>query len=179
MMVIGGEGRLSGLMADRVQDDMLSLLIPREAADLCFPWEISIPMKNVVRNLHKILPERVRAFYPAIDALNHPRSLLIRGRHNGFLLAMPSPSNLKNLSITLQTGKGITVASTPAPTPEKASAPQLTRNWMTRSEVAAEIGKSTDTVDNYCRDGVLRFTKAGRQVRITKESVQHYLDGRS
>lgn len=95
------------------------------------------------------------------------------------LLAMPRPSNMKNLSITLQTGKGLGKEE-PAPAVSKAGkAPKVERSWMTRDEVAAAIKKSRDSVDNYCRDGKLESAKVGREVRISRESVQRYLEGRS
>ena len=50
---------------------------------------------------------------------------------------------------------------------------------MTREEVAEMIKRSKDTVDDLRSDGTLvDAPKAGRQVRISKESVQRYLDGR-
>ena len=83
---------------------------------------------------------------------------------------------MKNFSITLQTGKGLGKEEAAVATSSAGKAPKVERNWMTRDEVAEVIKKSKDSVDNYCRAGKLEAIKVGREIRISKASVQRYLD---
>ena len=142
---------------------------------LTFPWASPVPLPEVLAECVNIFSGKYPVTYPVEDVSKNPRSLLIEGDHDGFLLAIPRPSNMKNFSITLRTGKGIQKEK-PIPEPTGAT-PTVERNWMTRNEVAEAIGKSTDTVDNYIRDGKLESDKVGREVRITKASVEKYLGG--
>jgi len=150
-------------------------LFPGPDTRLNFSWGVQFDITKPFSRCQHALHTDCQTSYPVEDSLRHPRALLAKGEQDGFLLAIPRPSNMKNFSITLRTGKGI---QKEAPPPEPTgNAPTVERDWMTRAEVAEVIGKSTDTVDNYCRDGKLEFSKVGREVRITKESVQRYLGG--
>lgn len=155
----------------------LARLLPSEEGDMDFPWGTKISGDRLMKRKEHLLTKECPVEFPAEDVLFHPRALLIKGDRDGFLLAMPRPSNMKNLSITLRTGKGLGKEEEPAEVQSNGKAPSIERNWMSRAEVAEAIGKSKDTVDNYVRDGKLEANKVGREVRITKESVQRYLDG--
>ncbi len=159
----------------RFDTDQISIreLAPIEPVHLSFDWTESIPIKEVLAECANLFPGKYPISYPVEDVSKNPRALLVEGDHDGFLLAIPRPSNMKNFSITLRTGKGI---KKEAQSKEATgAAPTVERDWMTRSEVAKAIGKSTDTVDNYLRDGKLTANKVDREVRIAKESVQRYL----
>lgn len=47
----------------------------------------------------------------------------------------------------------------------------------TDREVAEILGCSWETIQDYCRQGVLKARKAGRNWRILEESVRDYLLG--
>jgi excisionase family DNA binding protein len=150
-----------------------SQLAQDDVVGLPFPWTSSIRVPELVKECANILRGEYPISYPVEDVSKNPRALLVEGHYDGFLLAIPRPSNMKNFSITLRTGNGI---KKEAPAKESdGAAPTVKRDWMTRAEVAEAIGKSKDTVDNYIRDGKLESNKAGREVRITKESVEKYL----
>ncbi len=159
----------------RFDTDQVSVrrLAPNDPIRLALPWTSAIPISEVLVECRNIFSATHPISYPVEDVSKNPRALLVQGGHNGFLLAIPRPSNMKNFSITLRTGKGIQKETGSAESNGKA--PTVERNWMIRKEVAEAIGKSTDTVDNYCRDGVLESHKVGREVRISAESVQRYL----
>ena len=155
----------------------LSECLPSYKGILPISDSIEVKLEHAYKRCFNSLSMECEVSYPAADDLNHPRALLLKPPSgSGFLLAMPRPSNMKNFSITLRTGKGIEVAKTESIGTSTESAPaRVERNWMTRKETAKAIGKSPDTVDNYCRNGRLEFYKEGREVRISKESVQRYL----
>jgi excisionase family DNA binding protein len=152
-------------------------LLPSEVLKLNFPWDIQVAARDVLQTLRHLLENPAPVSYPAEDALLYPRAMLAEGKRGGFLLAIPRPSNMKNFSITLQTGKGLKKESPVTENPGK-KAVKIERDWMTRDEVAEVIRKSKDSVDNYCREGKLESYKAGREVRISRESVQKYLENR-
>lgn len=154
----------------------LDHLIPGPKSNLSFPWDTEILADDLLKSRRHLLQNSYPVSFPSEDVLGHPRSLLIEGKRGGFLLAIPRPSNMKNFSITLQTGKGLGKEEMPVATQSTGKAPKVERNWMTRDEVAAAIRKSKDSVDNYCHAGRLEATKVGRDIRITKASVQRYLD---
>jgi excisionase family DNA binding protein len=155
----------------------LQNLLPNPSLTMTFPWDTQIPAKTLLTRKHLLLEASCPVTFPAEDALLNPRSFLLEGKRRGFLLAIPRPSNMKNFSITLQTGKGLGKSEeAPAAVQSSGKAPKVERNWMTRDEVSAAIKKSKDSVDNYCRAGRLEATKVGREIRITKASVQRYLD---
>ncbi len=156
----------------------LDRLFPGPKSILAFPWDTEIPADDLLKSRRHLLQIQCPASFPSEDVLGHPRSLLVEGKRGGFLLAIPRPSNMKNFSITLQTGKGLGKEETPAAVQSAGKTPKVERTWMTRDEVAAAIKKSKDSVDNYCRAGRLEATKVGREIRITKASVQRYLDAR-
>lgn len=154
----------------------LHQLLPGELAFMGFPWGIEIEANALFSRSRHARNAPCKVSFPAEDVLKHPRALLLEGLRGGFLLAIPRPSNMKNFSITLQTGKGLLKEEAPAVALTTGKAPKVERNWMTREEVAEAIRKSKDSVDNYCRAGRLESTKVGREIRITKASVQRYLD---
>lgn len=165
------------LVFERVTSPLaLDRLLPGPKSILSFPWGTELSANELLKRKHPSQPCPVS--FPSEDVLGHPRSLLVEGKRGGFLLAIPRPSNMKNFSITLQTGKGLGREDAPIIVQSAGKAPKVERNWMTREEVAAAIKKSKDTVDNYCRDGKLEATKVGREIRISKASVQQYLDGK-
>jgi len=157
----------------------LKKLLPDPMLRITFPWETEISAAALLHHKQHLLRTSCPLSFPAEDALLNPRALLLEGRRGGFLLMIPRPSNMKNFSITLQTGKGLGKEEEVSTTQNTGKAPKVERNWMTRDEVAEAINKSKDSVDNYCREGKLKSVKAGREVRITKDSVQRYLDTRS
>jgi excisionase family DNA binding protein len=154
----------------------LGRLLPGPGVTMSFPWGTEITADELPGGWRHLLQAHHPVSFPSEDVLGHPRSLLIEGKRGGFLLAIPRPSNMKNFSITLQTGKGLGREEVPATVQSEGKAPRVERNWMTREEVAEAIRKSKDSVDNYCRAGRLDSTKVGREIRITKESVQRYLN---
>jgi len=153
----------------------LRRLLPGPESTLSFPWDTELLADELLKRKH-LLQTPCPVSFPSEDVLGHPRSLLVEGKRGGFLLAIPRPSNMKNFSITLQTGKGLGKEESVVATQSTGKAPKVERNWMTRDEVAEVIKKSKDSVDNYCRAGKLEAIKVGREVRITKASVQRYLD---
>lgn len=154
----------------------LDRLLPGSMAILTFPWDTVIKATELRKRKDHLLQNLCPVSFPSEDVLNHPRSLLFEGNRGGFLLTIPRPSNMKNFSITLQTGKGIFKEEASATAQSAGKAPRVERNWMTREEVATAIKKSKDSVDNYCRRGILEAIKVGREIRITKTSVQRYLE---
>jgi excisionase family DNA binding protein len=150
-------------------------LVYGDEAEMPFSWCEPIPVSEILAGCKNALSARCKVTYPATGPLGDPRALLADGNNGGFLLAIPRPSNMRNFSITLRTGKGIEKAHLQKCEDSPGTVPE--RNWMTRKEVAEAIGKSTDTVDNYCRDGKFEVSKVGREVRISKVSVKGYLDG--
>jgi excisionase family DNA binding protein len=165
------------VLFDRV-DNPLSLqkLLPCSEFEITFPWGTKLSGADLMEHKHYLLCTSCPVKFIAEDALLNPRALLIEGKRKGFLLIIPKPSNMKNFSITLRTGKGFDTPAVPHAAPSAGKAPKVERNWLSRKEVSDQIGKSTDSVDNYCRDGKLSSYKVGREVRITKESVQQYLN---
>ncbi len=160
-------------------DSPLSLqkLLPHSEVEITFPWGKKLSGADLLEHKHHLLCTSWPVEFVAEDALLNPRALLIEGKRKGFLLAIPRPTNMKNFSITLQTGKGLGAPEVPHSTSIAGRIPKVDRHWMTREEVAEIIKRSKDTVDNLRSDGTLMdFPKAGRQVRITKESVQQYLN---
>jgi len=152
-------------------------LLPDSNKTLSFPWSTGLPVVGLWERCGHVLEAECPVSFPSEDVLGHPRSVLIKGNRGGFLLAIPRPSNMKNFSITLRTGNGLEKEEGSSVVQNKGEAPKVQRNWLTRKEASELIKKSTDTVDNYCRDGKLKASKVGREVRITRESVQRYLNG--
>jgi len=167
------------ILFDRL-DSPLSLqkLLPHSEFKITFPWGAKLSSADLMEHKHYLLCTSCPVTFVAEDVLLNPRALLIEGKKNGFLLVIPRPSNMKNFSITLQTGKGVIKEQSSTTTKSPAEkAPKVERHWMTREEVAEIIKRSKDTVDNLRIAGTLvDAPKAGRQVRITKESVQQYLN---
>ena len=147
---------------------------------LDFPWSEPIPVESVLIACGNALDSDCTVSYPAADDLNNPRALMMDSPSGGWLLAIPRPSNMSNFAKGLRTGRGLTKKQVPDP----AAAPvqqtvEVVRNWMTREEAAEMIRRSKDTVDDLRSEGVLvDAPKAGRQVRVTKASVQAYLDSK-
>ena len=112
-------------------------LLPSEVLKLNFPWDIQVAARDVLQTLRHLLENPAPVSYPAEDALLYPRAMLAEGKRGGFLLAIPRPSNMKNFSITLQTGKGLKKESPVTENPGK-KAVKIERDWMTRDEVADE-----------------------------------------
>ena len=145
---------------------------------LDFPWSEPIPVESVLIACGNALNSNCSVSYPATDVLNNPRALRMESPLGGWMLAIPRPPNMSNFAKGLRTGNGLMKKQTPEPAAEPAKqAVEVVRNWMTREEAAEMIKQSKDTVDNLRSAGTLvDAPKAGRQVRITKESVQRYLD---
>ncbi len=154
----------------------LQTLLPNPTLTKTFPWGTEISAATLLTRKRYLLNTSCPVTFPAEDALLNPRALLIEGSGAGFLLAIPRPSNMKNFSITLQTGKGLGKPDEPATTLGIGKTPKVERNWLSREEVSGLIRKTKESVDNYCRDGKLEAYKVGREVRITKASVQRYLE---
>lgn len=49
--------------------------------------------------------------------------------------------------------------------------------WMTTEEVAAELRKSRDYVSRQCAAGNLRGKKLGNEWRVSRESVEVFMNG--
>jgi excisionase family DNA binding protein len=145
---------------------------------LNFPWSEPIPVETALIACGNALDSNCTVSYPAQDDLNNPRALMMDSPLGGWLLAIPRPSNMGNFAKGLRTGKGLAKKQEPETIAEPVRKVQeVVRNWMTREEAAEMIKLSKDTVDNLRSEGVLvDAPKAGRQVRITKESVQRYLN---
>jgi len=143
-----------------------------------FPWSEPIPVENVLIACGNALNGDCTISYPATDVLNNPRALRMESPLGGWMLAIPRPPNMSNFAKGLRTGSDLVKKQTPEPAAEPTKqAVEVVRNWMTREEAAEMIKLSKDTVDNLRSEGVLvDAPKAGRQVRITKESVQRYLN---
>jgi hypothetical protein len=154
----------------------LQTLLPNPTLTKTFPWGTEISAGTLLTRKRHLLCTSCPITFPAEDALLNPRALLIEGSRNGFLLVIPRPSNMKNFSITLQTGQGLGKSEETAATQSAGKAPKVERNWLSREEVSGLIRKTKESVDNYCRAGKLESYKEGREVRITKASVQRYLD---
>jgi excisionase family DNA binding protein len=168
------------LVFTRFEDPFLpERLLPGGESKFHFTDKLDVPMEDILCRAVYALKTPCNVSFPAVDTLNHPRALLIRSP-NGFLLTMPRPSNMKDLSRTLRSLPDDERVDRPQAAPDEPRPPQevepVKRDWMTRNEAAQAIRKSTDTVDNYCRDGKLTKHKVGRDVRITKESVQRFLE---
>ena len=168
------------MVFERYKSDIVK---PREmlpGGKVEFPWNESIPVETVLIACGNALNSACTVSYPAQDDLNNPRALMMESPSGGWLLAIPRPSNMGNFAKGLRTGRGLAKKQEP----ETAAEPirrtsKVERSWMTREEVAEMIKRSKDTVDDLRSDGTLvDAPKAGRQVRISKESVQRYLDGR-
>lgn len=160
-------------------DSPLSLqkLLPHSEFEMTFPWGTKLSGADLLEYKHHLLCTSWPVEFVAEDSLLNPRALLIEGKRKGFLLAIPRPANMRNFSITLRTSNGLGAPEVPHTTSIAGSIPKVDRHWMTREEVAEMIKRSKDTVDNLRSDGTLMDApKAGRQVRITKESVQRYLN---
>jgi len=165
------------LVFERLESPLdLRTLLPNPMLTKTFPWGTEISAGDLLKRKRYLLSASCPVTFPAEDALLNPRALLIEGSRDGFLLVIPRPSNMKNFSITLQTGKGLGKPEETAATSGTGKAPKVERNWLSREEVAGLIRKTKESVDNYCRDGKLESYKVGREVRITKASVQRYLD---
>ena len=158
-------------------DDPLSLqkLLPCSEFEMTFPWGTKLSGADLMEHKPHLLCTSCPVKFVAEDALLNPRALLVEGKRKGFLLAIPRPSNMRNFSITLQTGKGLGALEEPQ-TASAGKAPKVDRNWFSREEASDLIRKTKESVDNYCRNGKLSSYKVGREVRITKESVQQYLN---
>ncbi len=166
------------VLFDRFESPLaLQKLLPDHDFGMTFPWNSKISGVNLMKHKHHLLCTSCPVKYIAEDVLLNPRSLLIEGKRKGFLLAIPRPSNMRNFSITLRTGKGLGAPKPLSIASISGKAPKVERHWMTRAEVAEITNRSKDTVDNLRSAGTLvNAPKVGRQVRITKESVQQYLN---
>jgi len=156
-------------------------LLPSAEFFMKVPWGTQILSTDLLRRLRHILNAECPVTFPAEDVLGYPRALRVEGKRGGFLLAIPRPSNMCTFSKDLRAGKGfmktIELVTTTGEPARKVS--KVERSWMTREEVAVMLQRSKDTVDDLRAAGTLvDEPKAGRQVRITKESVQCYLDGK-
>jgi excisionase family DNA binding protein len=153
-------------------------LLPGHGCILEFPGCTRFKVEEALVFCGNALDCECKIHYLATDDLNNPRALRMESPSGGWLLAIPRPSNMGNFAKGLRAGGGTTTTQTPEPAAEPVTqAVEVVRNWMTREEAAEMIKLSKDTVDNLRSEGVLvDAPKAGRQVRITKASVQRYLD---
>lgn len=159
-------------------DSPLSLqkLLPHSEFEMTFPWGTKLSGADLLEYKHHLLCTSWPVEFVAEDSLLNPRALLLEGKRKGFLLAIPRPTNMKNFAITLRTGKGLGAPQAPQTASLAGKAPKVERNWLSREEGSDLIRKTKESVDNYCRNGKLSSYKVGREVRITKESVQRYLN---
>ena len=153
-------------------------LLPGGDCKMEFPGKVTCGVDEALRFCDYALNCECKVHYPARDDLNNPRALRMESPQGGWLLAIPRPPNMSNFAKGLRTGNGLTKKQTPETAAEPVKqAVEVVRNWMTREEATEMIKQSKDTVDNLRSAGTLvDAPKAGRQVRITKESVQRYLD---
>jgi excisionase family DNA binding protein len=168
------------MVFERHKSDTVKPIDLLPGGKLEFPWSEPIPVESVLIACGNALNSNCSVSYPATDVLNNPRALRMESPLGGWMLAIPRPPNMSSFSKDLRAGKGFMKEEGPtiAEEPIKKTS-KVERSWMTREEVAEMIKRSRDTVDDLRSAGTLvDAPKAGRQVRISKDSVQRYLDGK-